>query len=84
MDSANLDARREFEISVRFRQFIEERIARLEGDAANDAAVIPLLENADHIRRQRRLVAAQLEEAVRMRRFLDGSRTRLPRPLMPL
>ena len=73
-----------FEISPRFRQTIEERIARLERDANHDEAQIDLLNDIDHIRRQMRLVAAQRAEALRMRLFLDRARTRLPRPLIAL
>jgi hypothetical protein len=38
----------------------------------------------DHIRRQLRLVAAQRAEALRMRLFLDRSKTRLPHPMIAL
>jgi hypothetical protein len=70
-----------FEISPRFRHTIEERIARLEKDAAFDEAQAALLEDGDHIRRQLRLVALQRGEALRMRLFLDRAKTRQPRPL---
>jgi hypothetical protein len=60
-----------FEICPRFRRSIEERIARLEQDAAADEARIGSRDNLDHIRRQIRLVAAQRFEALRMRIFLD-------------
>ncbi len=73
-----------FEISPRFRQTVEERIARLERDAAYDEAQIERLDDIDHIRRQMRLVVAQRSEALRMRIFLDRARTRLPRPLIQL
>ncbi len=73
-----------FEISPRFRQTIEERIARLERDANHDEAQMDLLNDIDHIRRQMRLVAVQRAEALRMRLFLDRARTRLPRPLIAL
>jgi len=73
-----------FEISPRFRQTLQDRIARLEKDANWDEAQIAILENQDHIRRQMRLVAVQRTEALRMRNFLDQARTRLPRPLMTL
>jgi len=65
-----------FEISSRFRLTLEARIARLESDAQWDEAQIEHLDNADHVRRQRRLVAAERAEALRMRMFLDRSRTR--------
>jgi ribosome-associated translation inhibitor RaiA len=73
-----------FEISPRFRHTIEERIARLEKDAEHDEAQAALLVDGDHIRRQMRLVAVQRAEALRMRLFLDRSKTRLPRPLIAL
>ncbi len=73
-----------FEISPRFRRTIEERIAKLEQDAAYDEAGVSSLESGDHIRRQMRLVAVQRSEALRMRLFLDRARTRLPRPLIAL
>jgi hypothetical protein len=77
-------AQESFEISPRFRQTIEERIARLERDAACDEAQLSLLGDIDHIRRQMRLVAVERAEALRMRLFLDRARTRLPRPLIAL
>ena len=77
-------AREIFEISPRFRQSIEDRIARLERDAAGDEAQVERLDDVDHIRRQLRLVAVQRAEALRMRIFLDRARTRLPRPLIAL
>jgi len=73
-----------FEISPRFRQTVEDRIARLERDAAHDEAQIERLDDIDHIRRQMRLVAAQRAEALRMRIFLDRAKPRLPRPLIEL
>jgi hypothetical protein len=75
------DARFEegFEISPRFRRTLEERIARLESDAERDEAMIANLQSSDHIRRQRRLVAAERAESLRMRIFLDRASTRLPR-----
>ena len=65
-----------FEVSPRFRRTIEERIARLEFDAAWDEAQAAGLQSSDHIRRHMRLVAAQRAEALRMRIFLDRSRER--------
>jgi len=72
------------EISPNFRTRIEERITRLERDAACDEQMLEMLMHADHIRRQRRLIAVQRAEALRMRIFLDRTRTRLPRPLIAL
>ena len=72
--------REHFEISIRFRKIIEQRIVRLEVDAARDELDASQLQNIDHIRRQMRLVAAQLEEANRMKRFLENSRPRKPAP----
>jgi ribosome-associated translation inhibitor RaiA len=80
----NCAANESFEISPRFRQSIESRIARLERDADSDDAFIEHLADIDHIRRQLRLVAVQRAEASRMRLFLSRSRSRLPRPLIQL
>ena len=80
----NCAANEGFEISPRFRRTIEERIARLERDAKQDEAQVALLEDEDHIRRQMRLVAMERSEALRMRLFLDRSKTRMPRPLIAL
>jgi hypothetical protein len=65
-----------YEISSRFRSSIEERIARLEEDADKDEAQIACLSNPDHVRRQTKLVAVERAEALRMRLFLNRSRTR--------
>jgi ribosome-associated translation inhibitor RaiA len=73
-----------FEISPRFRRSIEERIERLERDAAHDESQVELLRDGDHIRRQMRLVAMQRFEALRMRLFLDRASMRLPRPMIAL
>ena len=80
----NCTATEGYEISPRFRHSVEERIARLERDAATDEAQVAFLEHDDHIRRQMRLVAVQRTEALRMRLFLDRARTRLPRPLIEI
>jgi ribosome-associated translation inhibitor RaiA len=81
---SNCIASEGFEISPRFRQSVEERIARLERDAETDEAVAGTLVDGDHIRRQMWLVAAERAEALRMRLFLDRAGTRLPRPLIAL
>lgn len=73
-----------FEISPRFRNTVEERIARLERDADHDEAMVAALSDEDHIRRHLRLVAMQRAEALRMRLFLDRSKPRLPRPMIAL
>ncbi len=73
-----------FEISPRFRQTLEERIARLERDAAYDEAQLDRLNDIDHIRRQMRLVAVERAEALRMRIFLDRARIRSTRPLIEI
>lgn len=79
------DAKHEsFEISPRFRQSIEDRIARLDRDAAHDEQQISHLTHPDHIRRQLRLVAAQRSDSLRMRLFLDRARERQQRPLLTL
>jgi hypothetical protein len=82
--TSNCTAQEGFEISPRFRQTVEERIARLERDATHDEAQLDRLDDIDHIRRQMRLVAVQRAEALRMRIFLDRARPRLPRPLIQL
>lgn len=66
-----------FEISPRFRTMIEERITRLERDAAFDEAQVEHLQDDEHIHRQLRLVAVEKAEALRMRLFLDRAITRL-------
>jgi hypothetical protein len=73
-----------YEISPRFRQTVADRIARLEKDAARDEALVAQLVDGDHIRRQMRLVAAERAEALRMRLFLDRSRTRISQPLIEI
>lgn len=80
-DGADEGIREHFEISIRFRNMIEQRITRLETDASNDEAAAKHLGNSDHVRRQLCLVAAQRNEALRMRRFLEHSTTRMPAPL---
>ena len=69
-------SRESVEISPRFRAMIEDRIDRLDADAARDEARIEHLDNLDHIRRQLRLVAVERSEALRMRLFLDRVRIR--------
>lgn len=73
-----------FEISPRFRKTVEERIEKLERDAVTDELALPALDNEDHLRRHRKLIAIQRTEALRMRIFLDQARTRLTRPLIEL
>jgi len=80
--TSNCAAQEGFEISPRFRQTVEERIARLDRDAAHDEAQMDRIDDIDHIRRQMRLVAVQRAEALRMRIFLDRTQARAPRPLM--
>jgi hypothetical protein len=80
----NCAANEGFEISPRFRQMVEERIARLERDAEHDEAEVSNLADPDHIRRQMRLVAIQRSEALRMRLFLYHSKTREARPMVAL
>jgi hypothetical protein len=57
-------------VSERFRRTLEAAILALEAGAARDERVTALLEDADHRRRQRLLVAAQLERAYRLRELL--------------
>lgn len=65
-----------YEISPRFRSMITERIERLEQDAVQDEAQVEKLRDSDHIRRQMRLVAVERADALRMRLFLERTRTR--------
>lgn len=74
-------ARQDLEISPRFRRSLEQRIAVLEANADHDESIISDLDDADHIRRQIRLVAAQRAEALRMRLFLDRAHTRWTSPV---
>ncbi len=76
----NLAANEGFEISPRFRRTIEERIERLEKDAAFDEAQVALLQDGEHIRRQMRLVALERSEALRVRLFLDNAQARMSKP----
>lgn len=71
-----------FEISPQFRGTVEERIERLEKDAEYDEALVALLADSDHIRRQMRLVATERADALRMRLFLDRASARPPQPLI--
>lgn len=73
-----------FEISPRFRQSLEERIACLERDADHDERMLANLVSEDHILRHRRLVKVQRTEALRIRMFLDRAKQRMPRPLIAL
>ena len=73
-----------FEISPRFRRTIEERVERLERDAAHDETQLEMITDADHIRRHVRLVEMQRFEALRMRIFLERARVKLPRPMIAL
>lgn len=74
--NTNFTAHDYYEISPRFRSTLQERIERLEHDAKADEAQIGQLVHPEHIRRQMRLVAVQRAEALRMRLFLNRSRTR--------
>jgi hypothetical protein len=80
--ATNCATNESYEISPRFRQTVDARISRLEKDASADEAIAAVLTDADHVRRQMRLVAVQRAEALRMRLFLDRARVRLPRPLI--
>ena len=79
-DDTEEGTREHFEIGLGFRRMIEARITRLEADASHDADTANHLDDIDHIRRQMRLVAAQRKEALRMRRFLEHSTTRVAMP----
>jgi hypothetical protein len=82
MFESEFDSPREegFDISPRFRRTLEDRVLRLEADADHDEAQIQFLHSSDHIRRQRRLVAAERAEVLRLRIFLDRACTRNREP----
>lgn len=65
-----------FHVSERFRLTLESAILDLEAGAARDERLLPLLEDRDHRRRQRLLVAAQLDRAYRLRALLAQTATR--------
>jgi hypothetical protein len=66
-------------ISARFRLTLESAILQLEAGAARDERMVPLLGDADHRRRQRLLVEAQLERAWRLRELLARTAVRQER-----
>jgi hypothetical protein len=59
-----------FRVSDRFRVTLESTILELEAGAAHDERILAQLRNEDHRRRQRLLIAAQLERAFRLRELL--------------
>ncbi len=59
-----------FHVSDRFRLTLESSILSLEAGAARDERTLALIQDADHRRRQQRLVDAQLERAFRLRELL--------------
>ena len=67
MASTKLSEQHYFQISGRFREAVLARIEQLERDAAEDARLIPQLLSEDHQRRVALLIAAQIEESVRLR-----------------
>ena len=60
-------------VSARFRLAIESTILQVEAAAACDEGLLPLLNHADHRRRQQLLVATQLERAYRLRELLAST-----------
>jgi hypothetical protein len=69
-------------VSERFRLTLESAILELEAGAAHDERLLPLLEDADHRRRQELLVARQLDRAFRLRELLART-VRYPVPSSP-
>ena len=63
-------------VSERFRLTLEATILDLEAGAARDERLLLTLEHEDHLRRQRLLVAAQLERAFRLRELLSRTAIR--------
>ncbi|MGA8108833.1 MAG: hypothetical protein WBD46_09620 [Acidobacteriaceae bacterium] len=66
-------------VSARFRLTLESAILDLEAGAARDERTLPLIDDADHQRRQHLLVAAQLERAYRLRELLARTAIRQER-----
>lgn len=65
-----------FHVSERFRLTLESAILDLEAGAARDERIVPLLHDPDHRRRQRLLVAGQLDRAYRLRELLGRTAIR--------
>jgi hypothetical protein len=65
-----------YEISLRFRQSVQDRIDRLEEDADRDELLVSSLLSEDHRSRQLKLIEAQRREAHRMRELLSYTRLR--------
>jgi len=63
-------------VSERFRLTLEATILDLEAGAARDERLLPTLQNDDHRRRHRLLVAAQLNRAFRLRELLSRTSIR--------
>lgn len=63
-------------VSRRFRLTLESAIRELEAGAAYDERLLKLLEDPDHRRRQRLLIARQLDRAFRLRELLARTRLR--------
>ncbi|HEX4005166.1 MAG TPA: hypothetical protein VHX60_03225 [Acidobacteriaceae bacterium] len=63
-------------VSARFRVTLESAIASLEAGAAHDEALLPLLADPDHRRRQRLLVGGQLLRAFQLRELLARTAVR--------
>jgi hypothetical protein len=57
-------------VSARFRITLEAAILALEAGAAHDEALLPVLADPDHRRRQRLLVGCQLLRAFQLRELL--------------
>lgn len=59
-----------FHVSARFRLTLEATIVDLEAGAARDEGILAFLQDDDHRRRQRLLIASQLDRAFRLRELL--------------
>lgn len=66
----------QYHVSARFRLTLEAAILSLESDAAEDERAVAMLKDADHRRRQRMLVQAQLERAFRLNELLGQTAIR--------
>lgn len=65
-----------YHVSARFRLTLKAAILTLESAAAEDERAAAQLENADHRRRQKLLVAAELERAFRLNELLERTALR--------
>jgi hypothetical protein len=63
-------------VSARFQLTLQSAILALEADAAEDERTLPLLNDADHRRRQQLLIDRQLDRAFRLHELLSRTTPR--------